>query len=58
VPNKHLPFNNSQIKLTQWAKLPKKQSVGFFDNMALYFECRINKKNPNVILYKFLGLYV
>jgi len=29
---------------TQSAKSPKKQSVGvFFNNMALYFECRINK---------------
>jgi len=27
------------------SKIPKKQSVGvyIFDNMALYFECRINK---------------
>jgi len=28
---------------TQWAKSPKKQSLRvYFDNMALYFECRIN----------------
>jgi len=25
---------------TQWAKSPKKQCI--FDNVALYFECRIN----------------
>jgi len=33
--------------VTQWAKSAKKQSVGDYfwqhDNMALYFECRINK---------------
>jgi len=28
--------------LSQWAKSPKKQSVGVYDNMALYFECRMN----------------
>jgi len=28
----------------QWAKSSKKQSVGvIFDNIALYFKCRINK---------------
>jgi len=31
------------VKITQWAKSPKKQSVGVY-NMALYFECRIKKK--------------
>jgi len=30
---------------SQWAKLPEKQSAAgvYFENMALYFECRINK---------------
>jgi len=28
---------------SQWAKSPKKQFLGV-DNIALYFECRINKK--------------
>jgi len=34
---------------SQWAKSPKKQSVGvcIFDNMALYFECRIQKRTPS-----------
>jgi len=34
---------------SQWAKSPKKQSVGvlYFDNTELYFECRFNK---NVLL--------
>jgi len=27
----------------QWAKSPKRQSVGVYFDMALYFECRINK---------------
>jgi len=32
------------LTLTQWGKSPKKQSVGVdFDNMTLYFECRIDK---------------
>jgi len=36
-------YNASGVS-SQWAKSPKKQSVGcIFDNMALYFECRINK---------------
>jgi len=34
------------LSLTQWEKLSKKQSVGvYFDNMVLYFECRINKNS-------------
>jgi len=39
-------FKNNIIflYLIQWAKSPKKQSVRvIFDNMALNFDCRINK---------------
>jgi len=38
----------SEHDVSQWTKLPKKQSVGecIFDNMALYFECRINVHIP------------
>jgi len=36
--------------LTQWAKSPKKQSVGVY-NMALYFECRINKMHSFILLF-------
>jgi len=33
-----------EFHTTQWTKSSKKQSVGvYFDNMALYFDCRINK---------------
>jgi len=41
-----------KIYISQWAKSPKKQSVGVFDNMALYFQCRINK---NALLQTFFG---
>jgi len=42
---KHFEQEHTHTKLvSQWAKSPKKQSVEcIFDNMALYFECLINK---------------
>jgi len=44
-PGSCVPYFVESLKASsQWEKLPKKQSVGVhFDNMALYFECRINK---------------
>jgi len=40
----------------KWAKSPKKQSAGvYFDNMALYFVCQINKKRT--LLDRFLAIF-
>jgi len=36
--------DQEDMYITQWAKTPKRESVGVFDNMALYFQCRINKR--------------
>jgi len=42
--------NDYQSGQLQWAKSPKKQSVRvYFNNMALYFECRINKKRTRLL---------
>jgi len=39
-------------------KIAKKQSVVFFDNTALYFECRINKKGQTAFLAILVDRYV
>jgi len=54
-------FIMANMSLTQWAKSPKKQSVGQYSNMALYFECRINKTVLfHIVFCRFcpLGMYL
>jgi len=44
--------------LSQWEKSPKKQSVEvYFNNMALYFECRINKNARYFLIFWLIFIF-